>query len=286
MRVAGLDDVVGLEVAVEQALRVQVRERGEDLDDVRDRLVGRERVVLPAVRRHAVLEDLLERPAADVLHDDVAGAVEAGEVVDLEDERVLHLGEELALGDRGFERVRVAGVQQALEHDVALGHVVVAGEVDPAEPAVRDAADDFVLAADDVAGVQLRREGVRGAALRAEALGAAGLAVARPPDRRAARRAEPLLLGHRRVRRAPPNAGPRPAPRERGDAGAEVLDAVRGRDQPAGRSTQPGARRADRGARELHRDARARGPVGARDAGRSRAEPAATSGPGEPQTLQ
>ena len=48
--VAGLDHVVGLEVAVQQTLRVQVRERGEDLDDVRDGLVGRERVVAALVR--------------------------------------------------------------------------------------------------------------------------------------------------------------------------------------------------------------------------------------------
>ncbi len=104
---------------------------------------------LPLVRVHAVLEDLLERTAADVLHDDVAGAVEAREVVDLEDERVLHLGEELAFGDGRFERVLVAGVQQPLEHDVPVGDVVVAGQVDPAEPAVRDAADDVVLTSDD-----------------------------------------------------------------------------------------------------------------------------------------
>ena len=65
---------------------------------------------------------------------------------------MLHLGEELPLGDRGLERVGVAGVEQALEHDVAVGHVAVAGEVDPAEAAVRDAADDLVLAADEIAG--------------------------------------------------------------------------------------------------------------------------------------
>ncbi len=94
----------------------------------------------PLLLRHPLLEDLLQRLAADVLHDDVAGALVGREVVDLEDERVLHLGEELPLGDRGLERVGVARVQQALEHDVAVGHVPVAGEVDPPEAAVRDAA--------------------------------------------------------------------------------------------------------------------------------------------------
>ena len=46
-RVADLDDVVGLEVAVEQAEVVQVLEGRQDLDDVGDRLVDRERVVAP-----------------------------------------------------------------------------------------------------------------------------------------------------------------------------------------------------------------------------------------------
>ena len=181
-RVPGLDHVVGFEVAVQQPLRVQVRERGQDLDDVGDGLVGGHRVVLPAVRLQPILQDLLQRPTTDVLHDDVAGAVEVGEVVDLEDERVLHFGEELALGDGGLERVGVAGVQQSLQDDVALGHVVVTPEIDPAEPAVRDAADHLVLAADDVACVQLGCERVRRAALRAEALGPARLPVPRPSD--------------------------------------------------------------------------------------------------------
>ena len=62
---------------------------------------------------------------------------------------MLHLGEELALGHRRFERVLVAGVQQPLQHDVPIGDVVVAGQVDPAEPTVREAADDLVLAVDE-----------------------------------------------------------------------------------------------------------------------------------------
>ena len=101
--------------------------------------------------RHPLLEDLLERLAADVLHDDVAGALVGHEVVDLDDQRVLDLGEELLLGDGRGERVGVAGVEQALEHHPAVGDVAVPGEVDPAEAAVRDRADHLVLAADQVA---------------------------------------------------------------------------------------------------------------------------------------
>ena len=80
------------------------------------------------------------------------------EVVDLDDQRVLHLGQELPLGDRRLVGVGVAGVEQALEHDEAVGHVLVAGEVDPAEAAVGEAAGDLVLPADEVAGLQLGRE--------------------------------------------------------------------------------------------------------------------------------
>src|SRR5436305_1579562 len=73
-RVADLDDVVGLEVAVQQPHVVQVAERGQDLDDVRDRLVDGERVVAPAVRGGALLEQVLQGGPADVLHVDVAAA--------------------------------------------------------------------------------------------------------------------------------------------------------------------------------------------------------------------
>ena len=78
--------------------------------------------------------------------------------MDLDDVRVLDLGEEPPLGERGGHRVVVAGVEQALEHDPAVGDVAVLGEVDPAHAAVGEAADDLVLAGDDVAGGELRRE--------------------------------------------------------------------------------------------------------------------------------
>ena len=59
-----------------------------------------------------------------------------------------------------------------------------------------DGAGDLVLAADQVARLQLGREGERVAAVRAEALGPPRLAVAGAPDRRAARRAAALVLRH------------------------------------------------------------------------------------------
>ena len=93
-------------------------------------------------------------------------------------EQVLDLGEELALGDGRREGVGVPRVEQALEHDPPVGDVAVLGGVDPAEAAVRDRTGDDVLAADDVAGLQLGGERERVAARRAEALGASRLAVA------------------------------------------------------------------------------------------------------------
>ena len=42
-------------------------------------------------------------------------------------------------------------VQQALQHDPAVAHVAVPGQVDPAEAAVGEAADHLVLTADEVA---------------------------------------------------------------------------------------------------------------------------------------
>ena len=189
-RVPDLDDVVRLEVAEDQVEVVQVLEGRQDLDDEGDRLVDRERVVDAAGRPHPLLEQLLERRAADVLHHDVAGALVRHEVVDLDDERVLDLREELPLGDRRREGVRVTGVQQALEHHPAVGDVAVAREVDPAEAAVGEAPATSYWPPTTSPASQLGRERERVAALRAEALGAAGLAVARTAHRRPAGRAE------------------------------------------------------------------------------------------------
>ena len=180
--VADLDEVVGLEVAVDEPEVVEVLERRQDLEDVGEGLVGGDRVVAAGLA-HPLLEDGLQRGAADVLHDDVAGVVVGDEVVDLDDVRVRDLGEEPLLGDRRGQRVGVAGVEQALEDDPAVRHVLVAGEVDPAEAAVGEAAGHLVLPGDEVAGLELGVEGERLAALGAEAGRAARVAVLAAPDR-------------------------------------------------------------------------------------------------------
>ena len=176
----GLDDVVRLEVAVDEPPIVQVAEGGQDLECVGEG-VGQWHHAAFVARLDA---DLLERLAADVLHDDVAGGLAIGlacvlyEVVDPHDVRVLDLGEEAPLGDRRLHGVRIPGVEQALEHHPPVADVAVPGQVDPAEAAVRDAAEHLVLPGDELAWRQLGAEGVPGAAVRAEPLGQAGPAVA------------------------------------------------------------------------------------------------------------
>jgi hypothetical protein len=121
------------------------------------------------------------------------------EVVDLDDVRVLDLGEEPPLGDGRGHRVRVPGVEEALQHDPPVGDGPVEREVDPPEPAVGEAAEHLVLVVEDLAGGQLGREGEPVPARGAEALGAAGLAVPAAADLGAAVAAEALVLRHLRV---------------------------------------------------------------------------------------
>ena len=189
-----LDEVVGLEVAVDEVEVVQVLERGQHLEDERDRLIDGQRIVGAAGSPHPCLEEVLERGAADVLHDDVASTLVRHEVVDLDDDRVLDLGQELLLGDGRCQRVRVAGVQQALEHHPPVGHVAVARRVDPAKTTVGDGSGDDVLPAHHISRTQLRREGERVATAGAEALGPTHLTVAGTPHRRPARRTRPAVL--------------------------------------------------------------------------------------------
>ena len=113
------------------------------------------------------------------------GSVVLDEVVDPDDVGVVHGGQELPLGHRGRHGVGVAGVEQALEHPPAVADVAVLGQVDPAEPAVGQAAEHLVLAADQISGLQLRGEGERGAAVAAEALGQPGAPVPGAADRAA-----------------------------------------------------------------------------------------------------
>ena len=74
---------------------------------------------------------------------------------------MVHGGQELPLRHRGRHGVGVPGAEQALEHPPAVADVAVLGQVDPAEPAVGQAAEHLVLAADQIPRLQLRGEGER-----------------------------------------------------------------------------------------------------------------------------
>ena len=258
----GLDHVVRLEVAVHQPPVVQVPQRRQHLDRVRDRVRERHRAAVAP----GVLQDLLERLAAHVLHHDVPGRLPRPpvrvlhEVIDPHDIRVFHLGEELALGDRGGHGIGVAGIEQALEHHPAVADVVVPGQVDPAEPAEGEAAEHLVLPRHQVARLQLRAEREPGAAVAAETLGQPRPAVLAAPDGLLAARAEAAALrdlrigedgagrvavGHRRDLHQPraqpaPRRPPAGAPRSPGSPGAGGLAAA-GRPGPR-RSRSPGRR--------------------------------------------
>ena len=165
----GEHDVLRLQVVVDQADRMQITERGKDFQQVGDRLGDGQLRGLP------VVDALLERLPADVFHDDVADRVSLpvdvlDEIEDLHDLRVNHFGEELAFGHRDRLGLGVAGVDQALEHHRTVVDVVIDRQVDPAQPAVGDAALDFVLSGDGFPGIQLRHEGITAAAGRAPAL--------------------------------------------------------------------------------------------------------------------
>ena len=154
----------------------------------------RQRVDRAAVRLAPQLEHVAQARPADVLHDDVAGALVLDEVEDLDDVRVLDLREEAALRERRRHRVVVVAVEQSLQDDPAVGDVVVARQVDPAEAAVGEASDDLVLAGDEFPRRQLRDEGERRPAAAAEAFRPPLGAVATAADRLVATRAEPALL--------------------------------------------------------------------------------------------
>ena len=134
---------------------MQVAEGGQDFEDVGDRgLDGQDAV-------GGLTAHVAQARPADVLHDDVATVVRrdrpvvVDEVEDTHDRRMRELGEELSFGHRDLAGLGPVGVEQALEHDPAVGDVVVDGDVDPAHAAVREAALDLVLVGDDIAGLEL-----------------------------------------------------------------------------------------------------------------------------------
>src|SRR5215469_2281655 len=115
---------------------VQISEGGKDAEDVRECMLHREGTTHGAVGPPPLLEDSLQRLAADVLHHDVSGAGVLHEVVDPDHAGVLDASEELTLGQRRVHRVRIAGVEQALQDHPAVRHLLVLSQVDPAQPAV------------------------------------------------------------------------------------------------------------------------------------------------------
>ena len=155
--VLGDDDVGWFEVVVDHPAGMEVIQGREDLQDVGNRRVDREDVIL------LVVAAVLEGGAADVFHDDEA-AGHAGiidEVNNLDDIRVGNIRQELALRfRRGGLLGGVLGLH-ALEHDDASGDKVVVGQVNPAQAAVGEDAEDFVLLSHHVPGLQLRRGDAR-----------------------------------------------------------------------------------------------------------------------------
>ena len=111
------------------------------------------------------LADLLERRAADVLHDDVAdGAPAPSRCSTKLWIRTMFGCSTSARRSTSAAAAAMASaspeLMQALEHDPAVVHVAVDRQVDPAEAAVCEAALHFVLAADEVAARKLGNERV------------------------------------------------------------------------------------------------------------------------------
>ena len=196
----GRDDVRRLEVAVQQADVVKVCDGREDLEDVFDRQLDRQRIGLVAVGLPPRAELLAEAPAVHPLHHDVAVTVMFDEVVDLDDVGVLDLGEGLPLGQCGGHGRRVAAVDQTLESHPAVVDPTVAGHVDPSEAAVVGGAGYLILAGDQLAPPQLGRERERMTTLAAEPLREARDVIAAAANRPAAPGTEPAMLGDVRVR--------------------------------------------------------------------------------------
>src|SRR5581483_7487746 len=84
------------------------------------------------------------------------------------------------------------------EHHPTVGHVAVAGQVDPAHPAMGEAANDLVLAGHQLVRAELGLERERGSALAAEARGPSRRIVASTTHRLIAARAEAAALGDER----------------------------------------------------------------------------------------
>ena len=174
---------------------MQIAQRRKDFQHIRDRFGDGQLVTLAT----------LERLPTDVLHDDVADGLTMligvlDEVEDLHDRGMDHLGEESPLSHRDRLRFGVTGMDQAFEHNWAVVDVSVQREVHPAQPAVRDATFDLVLAGHHVARIELRQKRIRTTAMRAIAFGLSFLVFTGSANRPSAVPAEPLRLRHNRIR--------------------------------------------------------------------------------------
>ena len=137
------EQVGRLDVAVDQALAVDVAERHRALEADLDDQLEREQLVGAAVRA--------QRAAGDVLHDQIGRDRVGNGVEDLDDVGMLEPADERRFG--GEEPLRIVAVDRiargsgahALDRDVPALEVVVAEE-DLARRAVAEAADDAVLA--------------------------------------------------------------------------------------------------------------------------------------------
>ena len=136
------DHVVRLDVPVDDPVLVRVAQRGEDLSRVRDRDRHRAR---PA--RH---DQLLQRPALDVLHHDVVRALGDAPVVDRDDVGVRQPGGVGRLAAEALDEllvVRVALVEDL--HRDAAAELLVLGEPDVGHPARAELALEAVAVCEE-----------------------------------------------------------------------------------------------------------------------------------------
>ena len=144
------DHVVGLDVAVDDAVSVRVSERGENLTRVGDS----DRDWAQAARA----DELLQRAPLDVLHDDVVGAVVLAAIEDRDDVRVGEAGCVCRLAPEALDElvvVRVPRVQD-LDRDPA-SELLVLGEVHVGHAAAAELPRDAVAPCEERSG-----EGVLG----------------------------------------------------------------------------------------------------------------------------
>ena len=116
------EDVLGLEVAVDDPFRVRVLEGRERLADDVGRLRGRE----PPAR----VQELADRPSADVLHDHVVDAVDRPPVVHRHDVRMVEGGGRAGFAAEPFDEAGVARQRtvEDLDGDLAREDGVVRAE--------------------------------------------------------------------------------------------------------------------------------------------------------------